>query len=188
MPLPLSLRNVPRVQKRFIGAVALCNGHQSGTKQVRIRVPAFVRRYLRMNREDIWMTIDTDGVKRRVYGVLATIVFVTNVLFPGMTFAQVPAGGGGAEKSGSESEPATEISEVLDRIAGTLFEDLNRNGVRDDGENGIPDVTLDVLQGEESIGRMVTGEDGAYAFENLSLEGTEFGEDTSTDRASVFTR
>jgi len=57
------------------------------------------------------------------------------------------------------------------RIAGVVFNDLNRNGVRNPGELGIANVII-TLTGNDDLGRSVrrqavTAADGSYAFDNL---------------------
>ena len=54
-------------------------------------------------------------------------------------------------------------------ISGTAFFDLNYNGLWDEGEGGYPGVTVEAikLSNNESFGKAVTGEDGAFRIENL---------------------
>jgi len=57
------------------------------------------------------------------------------------------------------------------QIAGVVFNDLNRNGVRNPGELGIANVII-TLTGNDDLGRSVrrqavTAADGSYAFDNL---------------------
>lgn len=54
-------------------------------------------------------------------------------------------------------------------IHGTAFLDLNYNGVMDEGEPGYKGVTTEAikLSNSESLGKSVTGEDGAFRLENL---------------------
>jgi len=63
------------------------------------------------------------------------------------------------------------FSESLDfsaSIRGTVFEDLNRNGLQDDGEPGIQGQQLVLELEGDSLQYTVTGEDGAYQFEKLA--------------------
>lgn len=54
-------------------------------------------------------------------------------------------------------------------IRGVAFMDSNYNGVYDEGEPGYAGVTVEAikLSNSESFGKVVTGEDGAFAIENL---------------------
>ena len=57
------------------------------------------------------------------------------------------------------------------RITGVVFNDLNRNGVRNPGELGIANIII-TLTGNDDLGRSVrrqtvTAADGSYAFDNL---------------------
>ena len=54
-------------------------------------------------------------------------------------------------------------------ITGTAFFDLNYNGLLDEGEPGYKGVTVEAikLSNGESMGKAVTGEDGAFRLENL---------------------
>ncbi|MBQ7849346.1 MAG: carboxypeptidase regulatory-like domain-containing protein, partial [Clostridia bacterium] len=54
-------------------------------------------------------------------------------------------------------------------IHGTAFLDLNYNGVMDEGEPGYKGVTVEAikLSNNDSAGKAVTGEDGAFRLENL---------------------
>jgi hypothetical protein len=57
------------------------------------------------------------------------------------------------------------------RISGVVFNDLNRNGVRNPGDFGIANVII-TLTGNDDLGRAVrrqavTASDGSYAFDNL---------------------
>jgi hypothetical protein len=56
-------------------------------------------------------------------------------------------------------------------ISGTKFNDLNGNGARDDDEPGFSEWTIN-LDGPAGQLTEVTGPDGAYSFENLTLEPT----------------
>lgn len=57
-------------------------------------------------------------------------------------------------------------------IRGTVFADLNRNGIRDGGEPGLAGVTiLATGRGNGAGGAAVTGADGAYRIENVPITG-----------------
>lgn len=53
-------------------------------------------------------------------------------------------------------------------IGDQVWEDLNANGLQDDGEPGIGNVTLELYQGATRIAGTVTDAAGNYAFTNLS--------------------
>ena len=61
----------------------------------------------------------------------------------------------------------------LGSIAGNVYEDRNDNGVIDDGEAGIGDVTVELYQWDGQtyvkIAETQTAEDGSYIFENLDI-------------------
>jgi len=63
------------------------------------------------------------------------------------------------------------FSESLDfsaSIEGTVFEDLNRNGLQDDGEPGIQGQQLVLDLEGQGMQFTITGEDGSYQFEKLA--------------------
>jgi len=54
-------------------------------------------------------------------------------------------------------------------IGGVVFNDLNGNGVRDNGEPGLGGATITLRDaGNNVVGTRVTGADGAFSFSNLS--------------------
>ena len=53
-------------------------------------------------------------------------------------------------------------------ISGTSFLDSNGNGVRDDGETGQADRSIQLSQNGNVINATTTGQDGSYAFRNLA--------------------
>ncbi len=54
------------------------------------------------------------------------------------------------------------------RIKGTVFEDMDGDGVQGPGEAGIPGVTIQLWQGGATISTTVTASDGAYTFTNVT--------------------
>ena len=52
-------------------------------------------------------------------------------------------------------------------ISGMKFNDLNSNGIKDAGESGVPDWTIELLQGGNTIETTATGNDGSYSFNYL---------------------
>lgn len=52
-------------------------------------------------------------------------------------------------------------------IMGTVFFDKNLNGFMDTGENGMSNVELILMRGEEEFGSLRTSQDGSYAFSSL---------------------
>ena len=50
-------------------------------------------------------------------------------------------------------------------MEGAVFADLNDNGVRDEGENGLPGVTVRLMSDEGEAFSAVIGEDGKYLFD-----------------------
>jgi len=72
-------------------------------------------------------------------------------------------------------------------IRGTVFADRNDNGVRDEGENGLPGVTVRLMseEGEEAF-KAEIGEDGAYLFDAV-MPGSYYLEYTLPENA-VFAR
>jgi hypothetical protein len=55
-------------------------------------------------------------------------------------------------------------------LQGTVFADFNRNGIRDQGEIGVPDVTLRILSPCEALWEARTDARGHYRFRNLACE------------------
>lgn len=72
-------------------------------------------------------------------------------------------------------------------IRGTVFADRNDNGVRDEGENGLPGVTVRLMseEGEEAF-KAEIGEDGAYLFDAV-MPGSYYLEYTLPENA-IFAR
>ena len=50
-------------------------------------------------------------------------------------------------------------------VTGSVFADLNDNGVRDEGENGLPGVTVKLMSDEGEAFSAEIGEDGKYLFD-----------------------
>jgi hypothetical protein len=59
------------------------------------------------------------------------------------------------------------IDELLARISGFVYVDLNDDGVKDAGEPGIPDVTINLRQNGNTARTLLTDANGAYDFEDL---------------------
>jgi hypothetical protein len=54
------------------------------------------------------------------------------------------------------------------KVAGTVWVDMNKDGLRDDGEPRVAGVTLFILEGTgRVVGRATTGPDGRYEVSNL---------------------
>jgi len=53
-------------------------------------------------------------------------------------------------------------------ISGIKFKDQNSNGIRDPGESGVPDWTIELLRDSNTVETTVTGNDGSYSFTLLS--------------------
>ena len=52
-------------------------------------------------------------------------------------------------------------------ISGMKLSDVNSNGIKDAGESGVPDWTIELLQGGNTIETTATGNDGSYSFNYL---------------------
>ncbi|NLV57555.1 MAG: hypothetical protein GXY67_02200 [Clostridiales bacterium] len=103
----------------------------------------------------------------------------------GLLFARYSETGGDlrsvitvAGNKGSREFPVAGAADVVNKnvgvipkgtIKGAAFLDLNYNGLRDEGEPGYPGVILEVYRTvkTEPLGRLITGEDGSFAFESL---------------------
>ncbi len=70
---------------------------------------------------------------------------------------EVPLGTAVTGMSAGMIEPGT--------VRGTVFADRNDNGLRDEGENGLPGVTVRLMSEEGEQFRTVIGEDGAFLFD-----------------------
>ena len=64
--------------------------------------------------------------------------------------------------------PSPTPTSSLGAIEGTVFEDMNLNGYRDAGEQGISGVTVELWQGSTRVGQQVTAGSGSYRFDNLA--------------------
>ena len=52
-------------------------------------------------------------------------------------------------------------------ISGIKFKDQNSNGIRDPGESGVPDWTIELVRDSNIVETTVTGNDGSYSFNYL---------------------
>ena len=97
----------------------------------------------------------------RVVAVLALIALVTAALFITIVSAKE-----------SDSVQDTSAAEVLaqdnNSIRGTVFFDSNRNGKLDDGEAGMPDVTVTLYSSGDWSWEYFTGSNGTYGPAGLS--------------------
>ncbi|MCL1854229.1 MAG: carboxypeptidase regulatory-like domain-containing protein, partial [Clostridia bacterium] len=78
---------------------------------------------------------------------------------------------------------------IAGTVRGTAFLDLNYNGLMDEGEPGCPKVTVELSKASNGdvVGRMTTGDDGAYFFGNL--RGGEYRlRAILPDNGSIFTK
>ena len=96
----------------------------------------------------------------------------------GYAFTRLGEGNVILNRNGGEgySEPfRVELGEDVDHmdigmirpgtVEGTVFADLNDNGVRDAGENGLEGVTVRLVSGEEEFFRAEIGADGKFLFD-----------------------
>ncbi|MGH1378930.1 MAG: beta strand repeat-containing protein [Alphaproteobacteria bacterium] len=75
--------------------------------------------------------------------------------------------GGSGEVSGSVNNDFSEI--ILSSISGRVFEDQNNNGVQNGADNGIENITIELLDnGNSVIGTTTTDANGDYSFTGLS--------------------
>ena len=58
------------------------------------------------------------------------------------------------------------------KISGVVWNDINNNGIQEDGENGIKDVTVVICKsdGTETKKKYTTGDDGKYEFDTPSFK------------------
>jgi len=56
----------------------------------------------------------------------------------------------------------------LSGFSGTKFEDLNGNGIRDEGEPGLEGWTINLKSGDTVVATTTTGPDGSYAFTEIA--------------------
>ena len=78
---------------------------------------------------------------------------------------------------------------AMGTVRGVAFLDLNYNGLMDEGEPGYPKVTVELSKASNGdvMGKMATGEDGLYSFENL--RGGEYRlRAIVPDNGSIFTK
>jgi hypothetical protein len=55
----------------------------------------------------------------------------------------------------------------LSSLSGSVYCDLNHNGLKDPGEMGLSGVTVTLLRGRRTVGSELTQPDGSYRFSNL---------------------
>jgi uncharacterized repeat protein (TIGR01451 family) len=55
----------------------------------------------------------------------------------------------------------------LSSLSGSVYCDLNHNGIKDPGETGLGGVTVTLLRGRRTVGSELTQPDGSYRFSNL---------------------
>jgi hypothetical protein len=72
--------------------------------------------------------------------------------------------GGFAPPPGVENEPEPELGS----IAGTVYHDVDRNGIRDSGEPGIGDVLVTMTLPDASVATATTATNGTYSFNDLA--------------------
>ncbi|MEM7662364.1 MAG: SdrD B-like domain-containing protein [Pseudomonadota bacterium] len=88
------------------------------------------------------------------------------------------------------------FGELADDLLGSVYVDLDGDGVRDENEPGIADVEIILLDaGGTEVARTTTGPDGSYTFENLSAgdytirevqpDGYADGEENSDNEAQI---
>jgi len=75
-------------------------------------------------------------------------------------------------------------SRAMPHVSGTVFLDANGNGLRDAGENGIAEVTVQVFKDETQVRSTQTNTAGLYSFEGLELS-TDFQIRIDTTQAKL---
>lgn len=69
----------------------------------------------------------------------------------------------------TDSAPRIGLSIVEGRkVSGYVWEDVNKDGIKDDSEPIIPDVTVQLKNGNTVVSSTTTGEDGSYQFKDLA--------------------
>ena len=69
----------------------------------------------------------------------------------------------------TDSAPRIGLTIVEGRkVSGYVWEDLNKDGIKDDSEPVIPDVTVQLKNGDTVVSSTTTGEDGSYQFKDLA--------------------
>ena len=78
-------------------------------------------------------------------------------------------GGWGLESSDPIQGKVSDQQEEPAALGDFVWEDLNKNGIQDDGEPGIPDVTVNLYTcADVFVATMQTDADGKYLFDNLT--------------------
>lgn len=111
-------------------------------------------------------TFEFDGVAPGSYFLTETLPSGTEQTVPGgdgrIAVTVTPGGVSSGNVFGNHVLPATGT------ISGFKFEDVNGNGVRDDGENGLAGVTIQLLAPDGSTLTAVTGQFGGFVFPDLN--------------------
>ena len=69
----------------------------------------------------------------------------------------------------TDSAPRIGLTIVEGRkVSGYVWEDVNKDGIKDDSEPVIPDVTVQLKNGDTVVSSTTTGEDGSYQFKDLA--------------------
>lgn len=69
----------------------------------------------------------------------------------------------------TDSAPRIGVSIVEGRkVSGYVWEDVNKDGIKDDSEPVIPDVTVQLKNGDTVVASTTTEEDGSYLFKDLA--------------------
>ena len=69
----------------------------------------------------------------------------------------------------TDSAPRIGLSIVEGRkVSGYVWEDVNKDGIKDDSEPIIPDVTVQLKNGDTVVASTTTEEDGSYLFKDLA--------------------
>ena len=69
----------------------------------------------------------------------------------------------------TDSAPRIGLSIVEGRkVSGYVWEDVNKDGIKDDSEPVIPDVTVQLKNGDTVVASTTTEEDGSYLFKDLA--------------------
>lgn len=140
--------------------------------------------HLSGKRTGVERDLTTDETGEYCFDRLPDDLYTISATLPqGMLYARYSKTGGDLRSIFTGSNITREFSvknaaHVVDRnigvvqkgvIYGTAFLDLNYNGMMDEGEPGYEGVTTEAikLSNNESLGKSVTGEDGAFRLENL---------------------
>jgi uncharacterized repeat protein (TIGR01451 family) len=101
------------------------------------------------------------------YTVVGTVDSNATGTLTNSATATVAAGTTDTNANNNSSTDTDTIDELLALVSGFVFVDLDRDGVKDSSEPGIPNVQIILQQNGTEVDRTTTGTNGGYQFDDL---------------------